>query len=90
MLEFQYEARERAGTRVAGTLTAATERDVMQALEDRGLLPIKIRAVPPATWFEPVCTICHFFRSNPNGPTSRPACIRGRLNRIAQDEILGY
>ncbi|MBX9653303.1 type II secretion system F family protein [bacterium] len=44
MLTYQYEARDAAGQRVKGTMVAATEREVVQAMGDRGLLPIRIDA----------------------------------------------
>ena len=44
LLTYQYEARDAGGQRVKGTMVAATEREVVQAIGDKGLLPIRIDA----------------------------------------------
>lgn len=41
-LTFQYEAIDTAGKRVTGTITATSEKEVVQAIGDRGLLPVRI------------------------------------------------
>lgn len=43
MPDFEYVAKERTGGRVAGVLSAGGERDVLQLLGDKGLLPISVR-----------------------------------------------
>lgn len=48
MPDFEYIAKERTGGRVTGTLTAGGERDVLQLLGDKGLLPITIRPAKTA------------------------------------------
>jgi general secretion pathway protein F/type IV pilus assembly protein PilC len=44
MPEFTYEAVTTAGQRNTGTLTAASEREVMAVLDSRGLFPVRIAA----------------------------------------------
>jgi general secretion pathway protein F/type IV pilus assembly protein PilC len=43
-LTFQYEAQDSRGRRVTGTLSAASEREAVQALDEKGLLPIRVAA----------------------------------------------
>ena len=43
MSTFDYVAKESSGNRVSGSLVADSERDVLQVLDERGLLPIRIR-----------------------------------------------
>src|SRR3990172_8949548 len=44
MAEFRYTAREMRGQQVSGVITADSERDALQALDDRALLPVRIEA----------------------------------------------
>jgi general secretion pathway protein F/type IV pilus assembly protein PilC len=47
--EFTFEAIGRTGQRTQGTLTAASEREVMTMLDGRGLLPLRIQTAGTAT-----------------------------------------
>ncbi|HKB41745.1 MAG TPA: type II secretion system F family protein, partial [Gemmataceae bacterium] len=49
MPEFIYEALANSGQRSQGTVTAASEREVMSVLDARGLFPVKITASRAAT-----------------------------------------
>lgn len=48
MPEFTYLARVPTGEQTTGTLTAASEREVMAVLDQRGLFPVRIEPVRPA------------------------------------------
>lgn len=44
MLTYQYEARDAGGQRLKGSLVAASEKEAVQALADKGLLPLRLSA----------------------------------------------
>jgi general secretion pathway protein F len=49
VLSFHYEAIEPSGKRVTGTISATSEKEVVQAIGDRGMLPIRIDAASEST-----------------------------------------
>src|SRR4051812_35779843 len=48
MPEFAYVARTATGEEITGTLTAATEREVLGVLGDRALFPLRVSSDKPA------------------------------------------
>lgn len=76
MAEFQYVARQASGTRVSGQLTAGGERDVLAALEEKGLVPIRIRPASPAVARLPILA---------NRPRKVPGRIMARVYRQMSD-----
>lgn len=49
MADYRFEAVSAAGARQTGTLSAASERDAAGQLDARGLFPVKLEAVKPAS-----------------------------------------